>query len=218
MCSTQFSKMAISIDDPNFPSALLHLSEQMLASIKPSQSPVKQTFLLSPTPSEESCRIDSPVLPDLRIQDTLITPSASDNPIRPAWAPSGQNWVHEPAVWQSAARMSDILPDNLALYIDDIPHTRRRSTAFPYSPHQSIAEQDIILGPEVKRELPTIRDHGFPYYPLPSYFPPPRHLTRGSARLEVKSESVLSSKRGTRGFGLKKFLRCAFRKYGVRRV
>lgn len=203
--------MTTSINHPDIPPFRLHLFEQTLAKLKQTQSPVKQTFLLSPTPSEESLRTDSPVLPDFPRQDALTSLSASNKYIS---TPSTQNTLDEPAISQSAVQMNSILPDNMVLYIQSRPPTRRGNPIISHTQHQFIVEQDIILGPEVKGQLPIIRDHDFPYYPLPPYFPPPRHSNQCKPRPELGDESVRVHRRGTRGFGWKKFLRDAFRKYG----
>ena len=205
----------MNIDHPDSRPLHLHLSEQTLAKLKQPQSPVKQTFLLSPTPSEESLRTDSPVLPDFPTQDTC---NASNKPTSPILTSSHQKMVESSAASQSAVRLNSSLPDNMDLYIESRPPTRRGHHTIPYTRPQSTVYQDVVLGPEVKGQLPIIRDHDFPYYPLPSYFPPSKLSDQCNSRPEWGDQRVRVQRRGTRVFGLKKFLRCAFRKYGVRRV
>ncbi|KNG50097.1 hypothetical protein TW65_03016 [Stemphylium lycopersici] len=244
--------MTIAVDSPIFPATFLRLSESTLATTNATRSPVKRTFLLSPSPSEQSFRIDSPVLPSASRNDLLIFASVShgslnsiptstagacptphyyspslplcgiNTPYPSHWAEAQtavDGWVTS---WPGAARMSDILPDDMDLFPEDEETCFRHwSIVVPDGQQETFIEKDadeLELGPEIKSHLPTVHNTDFPYYPLPLYFPPPRQ-TRGETRMPgLKGRGRRWVKRGVRGFGMKKFLKCVFRRNGVKRV
>jgi hypothetical protein len=223
-------EMAYNVHHPDSPSSLPYFSEQIPTNIQRDQSTVKQTFLLSPTPSEESLCVESPVLPSFCEQDD------STDSISSTFVSTDETMVAETVSWTyTAPRMSDILPENMDLYAEpEEPCTRRPSASsssplLPPSPspaeyqQQNFKEHEWKLGPEVQCNLPIVNDADFPYYPLPSSsssssFSPPIDPISGKVKLEMDGKTPQPVKRGVRGFGLGKFLKCVFRRYGVKRV
>ncbi|KAH7561798.1 hypothetical protein BM1_02902 [Bipolaris maydis] len=175
--------MTSNIDPREFPSNLLRLSKQVLASITGTQPPVNQTFLLSPTPSEESLRPDSPVLQLFYGRDTLTTSNTSYTSTYSLSTSTGSTQENDQVTWRSVdARVSDILPDHMDLYADAEPHIQRENTETPDRRHYPITEQEPIFGPEVKTRLQNINEDDFPYYPLLSQ----SSLPAASAHEEAK--------------------------------
>ena len=121
-----------------------------------------------------------------------------------------------------AARMSDILLDD----VDLLPENEGTyfchwSAVVPDGQQEAFIEKeddDLELGPEIKCQLSTIHDSDYPCYPLPSYFPPPRQVPGEARTPGPKGRRRRLVKRGVRGLGMKKFLKCVFRRCGVKRV
>ncbi|EUC50380.1 hypothetical protein COCMIDRAFT_840 [Bipolaris oryzae ATCC 44560] len=210
--------MTSDIDRWEFPSNLLRLSKQILASMTGTQSPVKQTFLLSPTPSEESFRPDSPILQPFYGGDALRTANTSDISLYSPSTSTGSIRENDRGTWRSAdARMSDILPDDVDLYAEPEPHVHEEITETHGRQHQSVTEEDPIFGPEVKTRLQTINEDDFPYYPLPSHASLPIVPVHEETKTVVNNDARPLVRRGVRAMRLRKYLKCVFRNYGIKR-
>ncbi|EUC36054.1 hypothetical protein COCCADRAFT_89215 [Bipolaris zeicola 26-R-13] len=211
--------MTSNIDLREFPSNLLRLSKRVFASITGTQSPVKQTFLLSPTPSEESFRPDSPILQPFYCRGALATVNTSDTSVNSLSTSTGSTPENDRGTWRSAdARMSDILPDDFHLYAEPESHTQWESTQTHGRQHQSVTDQEPIFGPEVKTRLQTIHDDDFPYYPLPSQDLLPIAPVHEEAKTDLNDDARPLVRRGVRAMGLKKYLKCVFRHYGIKKA
>jgi hypothetical protein len=141
------------------------------------------------------------------------------------------NWSTDSAVLNQSPqftqdiRMSSILPDDMDLYSEPSPspsphplfdrHARRCSVAMADRSQEVVIEeqevemQDIDVGPEVKGELPAIREGDFPYYPLPRYISPPKRVEKVEGTVQRKKESKKS---------ISRWLKNVFAKYGIKRL
>jgi len=223
--------MKIIIDYPTFPAPVCHQAQQTLISIEESTSPIKQTFLLSPSPPSTTFRADSPILRSSLDTPTIYACSSSSSvpasiagayPTPRFYSPSiaqqsyrssnYSNWSTDPTVVEgmltpqlAATSMNDILPDDMDLYIDERPQTVRWSIVVSEGQREIAGEEEVDLGPEVRRQLPVIREGDFAYYPLPVYLSPARRMYGADMEKEkdLKKRTVMISR--VRGFLKKAF-------------
>ncbi|CAE7024983.1 hypothetical protein PTTW11_03840 [Pyrenophora teres f. teres] len=237
----KFPNMRITVDSPTFPAPLRRRSRQTLNSIEETASPTKQTFLLSPSPTSTTFCTDSPILrsslviptPYTRILAFSIpTSTAGAYPTPRFYSPnldsqsyyrasSYANWSMDPTLVEGmptpqlvVTNMSDILPDDMDLYLDERSQTVRWSVSVAEDQQQQdpASEEEVELGPEVRRDLSVIRDEDFPYYPLPSFLLPARR-----ADVAGKEEAEIAGKRAVKKNGFRAFLRNVFGKKGGRK-
>ncbi|EFQ95585.1 hypothetical protein PTT_05979 [Pyrenophora teres f. teres 0-1] len=183
----KFPNMRITVDSPTFPAPLRRRSRQTLNSIEETASPTKQTFLLSPSPTSTTFCTDSPILrsslviptPYTRISAFSIpTSTAGAYPTPRFYSPnldsqsyyrasSYANWSMDPTLVEGmptpqlvVTNMSDILPDDMDLYLDERSQTVRWSVSVAEDQQQQdpASEEEVELGPE----MPTT------YYPISS--------------------------------------------------
>ena len=114
--------------------------------------------------------------------------------------------------------MSDILPDDMDLYAEAEPHIQRESTETHGRQHQSVTAQEPIFGPEVRNGLQTINKDDFPYYPLPSHSSLPTAPVHEEAKTDLNDDARPLLRRGARAMRLKNYLKCVFRKYGIKKA
>ncbi|KAL6152987.1 hypothetical protein ACJQWK_11478 [Exserohilum turcicum] len=204
----------------NMPYVFTHASNQKSASSKETPSPDDQTFLLSPTSSEGNFYLESPVLPQSRRENPFATPNISDISTGCGSFQTFQTLADELLISQpnTASHMVDILPDSASLYAEEEFHEWDWQNVQPDAQQPCGIEVNVSMDPEVQGPLPIIHDEDFPYYPLPSGTCSSEKAFEGEQRPRGKKEKRRLVRRGVWGFGIKKFLRCVFRRYGVKRV
>ncbi|RMZ74222.1 hypothetical protein GMOD_00003229 [Pyrenophora seminiperda CCB06] len=225
------------VDSPTLPTAFRRHSLPIFTNINEPTSPIKQTFLLSPSPTSTVFCTDSPVL-----GSSLVTPTTTYTCTSPSTIPASiagayptprfyspsiaaqsyrsssrySNWSTDPTLVEGMltprlATISDILPDDTDLYVDERPQTIRWSVLVSEAQQQQQQESaEMGLGPEMSSPnyyptSPTVRSLPDEEYralrrsqqkaELNAYFAQPSLLPRSSIPRTAYQEAELSQSR-----------------------